>query len=265
MNTWTEIYGAHVSPESSLAKLVAPLKEGQAPVVEKPTAQYKWMQIFENKGAAMGCSNPHPHGQIWTTTGLPEEPALELAQLQKYRVGHPGGSLLGDYAKLEIEKGERVVFSNTGFVVICPWWATWPFEVMIIAREHRRSLVDFTEAEKEDFAEAIAEVTRRYDNLFETSFPYSKSNSVHFKHSIFFSGRQHTCASGIETLERFWRFLPDFHFRRLETHFVSLYGAMSDMEIGFSHKGQKNRTFQAARDPNPYAQAHKKLFFSSED
>lgn len=122
----------------------------------------------------MGCSNPHPHGQIWTTTGLPDEPAQELEQLQKYRRENNGHSLLGDYAKLEIEKGERVVFQNASFVVVCPWWATWPFEVMVISIEHKRALVDFNDKERFDFAEAVAEVTRRYDNLFETSFPYSK-------------------------------------------------------------------------------------------
>lgn len=132
------------------------------------------MQIFENKGAAMGCSNPHPHGQIWTSTGTPEEPAAELVQLQKYRQEHPGSNLLHDYAKLEVEKEERVVFQNKSFVVVCPWWAVWPFEVMIIAKEHKRALVDLSESEQLEFAEAVAEVTRRYDNLFETSFPYSK-------------------------------------------------------------------------------------------
>jgi UDPglucose--hexose-1-phosphate uridylyltransferase len=131
------------------------------------------MQIFENKGAAMGCSNPHPHGQIWATTGLPEEPALELEQLQKYRREQGGAHLLLDYATLEQTKSERTIFENASFIALCPWWATWPFEVMIISKEHRRALIDFNDAEREHLAEAIAEVTRRYDNLFETSFPYS--------------------------------------------------------------------------------------------
>jgi UDPglucose--hexose-1-phosphate uridylyltransferase len=131
------------------------------------------MQIFENKGAAMGCSNPHPHGQISTTTGLPEEPALELEQLQKYRREQGGSNLLVDYATLEQIKGERTVFENASFFAVCPWWATWPFEVMIVAKQHKRALVDFNDEERKRLAEAIAEVTRRYDNLFETSFPYS--------------------------------------------------------------------------------------------
>jgi UDPglucose--hexose-1-phosphate uridylyltransferase len=175
IHMWTKIYSAHLSPKSPLAAIsqsstLAPADNS----IPAPTAQYRWMQIFENKGAAMGCSNPHPHGQIWTTTGLPEEPMQELEQLKKYRHEHGGKSLLADYAKLEMEKKERIVFQNTSFLVVCPWWATWPFEVMIISKEHKRALVDLIDVEKLDFAEAVAEVSRRYDNLFETSFPYSE-------------------------------------------------------------------------------------------
>jgi len=121
----------------------------------------------------MGCSNPHPHGQIWTTTGLPEEPALEIAQLKRYRREQGGANLLGDYATLESSQKERLVFENAAFLALCPFWATWPFETMILPRRHARALVDFTPAEQADLAEAIADVTRRYDNLFKTQFPYS--------------------------------------------------------------------------------------------
>jgi UDPglucose--hexose-1-phosphate uridylyltransferase len=133
------------------------------------------MQIFENKGAAMGCSNPHPHGQVWTTTGMPEEPGLELEQLQKYRREQGGANLLEDYVQLEMDKRERIVFENATFLAVCPWWATWPFETMVVCKRRARALVDLTQQEKEGLAEAIAEVTRRYDNLFETHFPYSES------------------------------------------------------------------------------------------
>jgi len=122
----------------------------------------------------MGCSNPHPHGQIWTTTGLPEEPTQEISQLIKYKKEHDGRGRLEDYVKVELEKKERIVFQNESFLVVCPWWAVWPFEVMIISKVHKRSLVELSESERLGFAEAIGEVTRRYDNLFETSFPYSK-------------------------------------------------------------------------------------------
>ena len=176
IKTWTDLYAAHVSPTCSLAKVAGAttrppeIHDGS---VQKHSTQYRYMQIFENKGAAMGCSNPHPHGQIWTTTGLPEEPAMELEQLKTYRREQGGLSLLEDYAKLESEKKERVVFANKSFLAVCPWWAVWPFEVMIIARQHKRALVDFNDDERLELAEAIAEITRRYDNLFETQFPYS--------------------------------------------------------------------------------------------
>ncbi|CDM31652.1 hypothetical protein DTO013E5_2077 [Penicillium roqueforti] len=176
INAWTEIYAAHLSPASPLAK--------NAPVTTlpptstltsatKPKEQYRYMQIFENKGEAMGCSNPHPHGQVWTTSSMPEEPAAEMNQMIKYRQQHGGSHLLEDYAALESRKQERVVFENEAFIVVCPWWATWPFETMIISRTHKRALVDLSEADKMLLAEAIAETTRRYDNLFETHFPYS--------------------------------------------------------------------------------------------
>lgn len=174
IQTWTQIYTAHLSPKSPLTSVLQPTTLAPSSnAISAPNAQYRWMQIFENKGAAMGCSNPHPHGQIWTTTGLPEEPIQELQQLQKYRQENEGRSLLEDYAKVEMEKKERIVFQNATFLVVCPWWATWPFEVMILSKRHKRALVDLNDQEKLDFAEAIAEVTRRYDNLFETSFPYS--------------------------------------------------------------------------------------------
>ncbi|KAJ5881589.1 uncharacterized protein N7529_000261 [Penicillium soppii] len=176
INAWTEIYTAHLSPTSPLAKNapVTTLQPSSSQAsATKPKEQYRYMQIFENKGAAMGCSNPHPHGQVWTTSSLPEEPAAEMEQLRKYRQQHGGSHLLEDYATLESRKQERVVFENEAFLVVCPWWATWPFETMIVSRTHKRALVDLSEADKMLLAEAIAETTRRYDNLFETHFPYS--------------------------------------------------------------------------------------------
>ncbi|KAL8890782.1 MAG: hypothetical protein Q9215_002086 [Flavoplaca cf. flavocitrina] len=176
IKTWTDLYNAHLSPSSPLVNAAAPTtlppSTGRDRTI-RPNAQYRYMQIFENKGAAMGCSNPHPHGQIWTTTSLPEEPAIELEQFIKYHREQGGCHMLEDYAKLEIETAERVVYQNGGFVALCPWWATWPFEVLIIARQHRRALTDLLLEEKEQLAEIMAEVTRRYDNLFETQFPYS--------------------------------------------------------------------------------------------
>jgi UDPglucose--hexose-1-phosphate uridylyltransferase len=176
VKTWTEIYTAHLSPKSPLASRAKPTHVpplSSHANVGTPKEQYRYMQIFENKGAAMGCSNPHPHGQIWTTTGLPEEPQAEMTQLRKYHREQGGGHMLVDYARLEREKNERVVFQNETFLVVCPWWATWPFETMILPVKHFRSLIELSDKEQRDLAEAISEMTRRYDNLFETSFPYS--------------------------------------------------------------------------------------------
>ena len=173
---WTEMYASYISPSSCLYNKT----ENQHGNLERldqgyrsTSAQYRYMQIFENKGPAMGCSNPHPHGQVWITTGLPEEPSLELEHLQRYRNEHAGHHMLEDYAKLERKK-ERVVFENSAFLVLCPWWAVWPFEVMILSKVHRCALIDLDRREQEQLAEAILEVTRRYDNLFETHFPYSE-------------------------------------------------------------------------------------------
>lgn len=176
IDAWTQIYTTHLSPKSSLVKVASPttLQPGSSQAsISRPHAQYRYMQIFENKGAAMGCSNPHPHGQIWTTTGLPEEPAVELDNLKRYRREQGGAHMLEDYAKMEVDKQERVVFANKTFVVLCPWWAIWPYETIIVSRSHLRALPDLSPEQKMHLAEAISDITRRYDNLFETHFPYS--------------------------------------------------------------------------------------------
>lgn len=180
IQTWTNIYVAHLDPKSPLAKLASAMNIPQLPQgpLAPPNAQYRYMQIFENKGTAMGCSNPHPHGQIWTTTSLPEEPANELVQLSKYRKDHGGSHMLVDYADLESNEKTRTVFENESFWAGVPYWAVWPFEIMIVPRQHKRSLVDFTQNERAQLAETIAEITRRYDNLFETQFPYSELEDV---------------------------------------------------------------------------------------
>jgi UDPglucose--hexose-1-phosphate uridylyltransferase len=174
IETWTRIYASHLSPQNPL-KAAEPSGLPQASdSVRAPTSQLRYMQIFENKGAVMGCSNPHPHCQIWTTSTMPEEPGLEMAQMTKYRTDN-GSHLLADYVTLELEKKERCVFENASFLAVCPWWAVWPFEVLVLPKRHIRALVDMDAKERLQFAAAIQEVTRRYDNLFECSFPYSVS------------------------------------------------------------------------------------------
>ena len=130
------------------------------------------VQIFENRGEMMGASNPHPHCQIWATESVPNEPAKETAAQQEYQKTH-GRCLLCDYLKLELESADRMVCKNEHFVAVVPFWAVYPFEVMIVAKSHRGSIDAFGEYEREAFAEILKRVTTRYDNLFLTPFPYS--------------------------------------------------------------------------------------------
>lgn len=135
-------------------------------------AQYKYLQIFENKGYAMGCSNPHPHGQGWCLDVIPTEVEQELFNMKKYILDHKT-HLLQDYVKLEIQQKERIVVENDSFLVVVPYWALWPFETLVIAKEHLKSTKDFNEKHKLDLAQVIKILTTKYDNLFNTSFPYS--------------------------------------------------------------------------------------------
>ncbi|KAG0226210.1 hypothetical protein BGW41_004249 [Actinomortierella wolfii] len=161
------------------------------------------VQIFENKGAIMGCSNPHPHGQCWATEDIPQEPATELANMRRYRDENQGRCLLCDYVKTEMDhhakstdstatssqgheegtsettarvtepEGTRVVCENNSFVCVVPFWAIWPFETMILAKKHVATIVDLDDEQKRDLANILRRITCRYDNLFKCSFPYS--------------------------------------------------------------------------------------------
>ncbi|WP_082455022.1 UDP-glucose--hexose-1-phosphate uridylyltransferase [Pedobacter sp. Leaf41] len=132
----------------------------------------KYIQIFENKGEIMGCSNPHPHGQIWAQSDIPAEIAKETERQKNYYAIHRQ-SLLSAYLKLELKKQERIIYENQHFVVVVPFWAVWPYETMIISKRHITSIKYFTKAECESLADAIKILTVKYDNLFETAFPYS--------------------------------------------------------------------------------------------
>ncbi len=131
-----------------------------------------YVQIFENRGAMMGCSNPHPHGQIWATQSLPNEPRKEQESLEEYRREH-GNCLLCDYLELELSSCERIVCQNEWFVALVPFWATWPFETLVLSKRHIGDFDAFDEAERKALANLLKRVTTRYDNLFETFFPYS--------------------------------------------------------------------------------------------
>ena len=130
------------------------------------------VQIFENKGATMGCSNPHPHGQIWAQRSVPTEPAKKTVS-QKEFFQKNNESLLQSYLQQEITAKERIVEENDSFVALVPFWAVWPYEVMVLPRKHYRHIGELSLTEEVHFAEIIKTVTILYDNLFETSFPYS--------------------------------------------------------------------------------------------
>lgn len=133
---------------------------------------YRWVQVFENKGEAMGASNPHPHGQVWACDFLPNEAVREDRMQAKY-YSYRGSPLLVDYARAESDRAERLVASNDHWIAVVPYWATWPFETLLLPRAHTRHLPDLTADQRDGLADILKQVTTRYDNLFETSFPYS--------------------------------------------------------------------------------------------
>ena len=133
---------------------------------------YAWVQLFENKGAVMGCSNPHPHGQVWASSSLPNEAAAEDTQQSAFMRSH-GSPLLVDLAEAELRNGTRVVVQNEHWAIVVPFWAVWPFETLLLPRRHVLRLPELSQAEREALAEILSQLLIRYDNLFETSFPYS--------------------------------------------------------------------------------------------
>ena len=130
------------------------------------------VQIFENKGAVMGCSNPHPHGQIWAQSSVPREVAKKTEQQRTYYAQH-GRSLLSDYLTQEEAAAERIVARNEHFVALVPFWAVWPYEAMIVPRRPMRDIGELSEEEVTAFAAIFRALTIRFDNVFQTSFPYS--------------------------------------------------------------------------------------------
>ena len=131
-----------------------------------------YVQIFENKGAVMGCSNSHPHGQIWSQSTLPNE-VYKKDQQQRAYFSKYNSSLLGDYLKQELEVNERIIYQNDAFVVLTPFWAVWPFETMIVPKKQCKNITKISEQDNLNFADAISKTTKAYDKLFNCSFPYS--------------------------------------------------------------------------------------------
>ena len=133
---------------------------------------YQWVQLFENKGEIMGCSNPHPHGQVWAQNQMPSLVEKKHQALTNYFKKF-GTNLLGDYATAEWDRQTRVVCNNSDWMVVVPHWAAWPFETLLLPRFHVERMPDLTQSQKSNLANIISQLLIRYDNLFNCSFPYS--------------------------------------------------------------------------------------------
>ena len=133
---------------------------------------YPWVQLFENKGAVMGCSNPHPHGQIWASSFLPNE-ARKEDDRQRQWMTEKNSNLLVEYARQESESGERTVVENKDWIAVVPYWAAWPFETLLLPKRPIARITELTAEERLTLADALKQLTTKYDNLFQTSFPYS--------------------------------------------------------------------------------------------
>ena len=134
--------------------------------------QYRWVQLFENKGQMMGCSNPHPHYQMWAHEFLPDEAVSEDSH-QRADYKQRGRPLLLDYIEREMADGERTVVETEHWLALVPFWAVWPFETLLLPKAHVRRLPDLNETQRNDLAKALKKLTSKYDNLFQCSFPYS--------------------------------------------------------------------------------------------
>lgn len=158
-------------PELSLPALEAVIATWREQSAELGKT-YPWVQVFENKGAAMGCSNPHPHGQIWANSFLPNEAERE-DRLQREYYRQQGSSLLLGYAARELADGARTVVETRHWLAVVPYWAAWPFETLLLPKRPIQRLPDLDGESSADLALALNKLTSRYDNLFQCSFPYS--------------------------------------------------------------------------------------------
>ena len=140
--------------------------------VERLGASYPWVQVFENRGEMMGSSQPHPHGQIWANSFVPAEVAREDEGLRQYAIEH-GSNLLLDYAAAELADGRRTVVATAHWLAVVPYWASWPFETLLLPLQPVSGLQSLTDAERDDLAVILKKLTTRYDNLFQCDFPYS--------------------------------------------------------------------------------------------
>jgi len=196
--------------------------------------RHRWVQVFENKGAAMGCSNPHPHGQIWGLDQWPDEAALEDRH-QREHLAAQGEPLLVRYARAELAAGERVVVDTEHWLGVVPYWASWPFETLLLPKTHTLRLDALTAVQADDLAVAVRRLTTRYDNLFRCSFPYSMG----------WHGAPHEAGRADDATLRHWQLHAHFYPPLLRSATVRKF------MVGFEMLGE------AQRDLTPEAAAHR--------
>lgn len=172
-------------PQLSISAITDIVKTWQSQCLELGE-KYNWVQVFENKGAIMGCSNPHPHGQIWSQQQLPTLVNKKQHALSDYAKKY-NSNLLLDYAQREAQSGERVVVKNEDWLVVVPYWAGWPFETLLLPRFALTRMVDLTPEQAVTLADALKQITTKYDNLFNCSFPYSMG-----WHGAPYDGQEHS-------------------------------------------------------------------------
>ncbi|MGO2336373.1 UDP-glucose--hexose-1-phosphate uridylyltransferase [Providencia sp.] len=158
-------------PELSLTEIGRVIETWQQQIAEL-SDRFLWVQVFENKGEAMGCSQPHPHGQIWASDFLPNEIARKDDFLKQYYQQH-GTNLLVDYVQAEMHDGSRTVVETEHWIAVVPYWAAWPFETMLLPKQHIKRMDEMNESVRSDLSVALKQLTCRYDNLFHCAFPYS--------------------------------------------------------------------------------------------
>jgi UDPglucose--hexose-1-phosphate uridylyltransferase len=207
-------------PEMAVAEIENIIQTWQQEYTTLGNIDYiNYIQIFENKGIVMGCSNPHPHGQIWAQSSLPTQVEKTQNNLKAYFDQYQR-TLLQDYIQEELQKEERIVIENDHFVALVPFWAIWPFETMIVSKRAVTKITDFNTDEVRDFALILKGLTIKYDNLFETSFPYS-------------SGIHQAPTDGIEHPE--WHFHMHFYPPLLRSATVKKF------MVGYEMMGESQR------------------------
>jgi UDPglucose--hexose-1-phosphate uridylyltransferase len=196
--------------------------------------RHRWVQVFENKGAAMGCSNPHPHGQVWGLDRLPDEAELEDAHQRQHLAEH-GEPLLVRYAREELAARERVVVETDHWLAVVPFWAAWPFETLLLPKARTLRLESLSAVQADDLAIAVRRLTTRYDNLFRCSFPYSMG----------WHGAPHEAGRADDETQRHWQLHAHFYPPLLRSATVRKF------MVGFEMLGE------AQRDLTPEAAARR--------